>query len=1255
MGTVYRAHDQTLRREVAIKLLSNTRLGTEGRARLLREAQIVAGLDHPNIVTVFDVGEYQGDPFIVMQLLEGGTLHDHRPGSLEETVEITKQICAALDYAHQQGIIHRDLKPENVALSADGTARLMDFGLARSVATRMTVEGAIMGTVNYMAPEQALGKELDQRADLYAFGVLMYELTTGQLPFEADNPVAVITQHLHAPVVPPRAKNPDIPDAIDKLIVQLMAKEPDDRPASARQILKELQAPDVLTPGASPEEQLSTLDRIVRGRMVGREAEFNRAQELWYEAEKGKSQVLLVSGEPGVGKTRLLQEIITQAEVMGAEVVGSASYAEGGPPYSPFKKMLRDIVPKASRTLSDLPATVIADLLALAPELKAHYPDVPTKPKDDPQTELHRLYESFFIFIATLSQKVPLLIYLDDAHWADSGSLGIFRHLARQIGSQPIMLLATYREVELDEDRPLNEVLLDLSRERHTSRIKLNRLTVEQAEQLLAYFFQEEITPDFLEGIYRETEGNPFFMEEVCKALVQSGQLFFQDGRWVRPDMNELGIPQNVKVAIQSRLGKLSSDTQEILSQAAVLGREFDFDSLLMAAKVEEDAVIVALEEAERAQLIEEKSENGRLSFAFSHALIGAVLVEGMRILQRRRLHRHAVEALEKFDPENYSAISKHLLEAGQIAKGVKYLLLAGDRARTLYAHNEAIHSYQQVLDFAKDNQDHALAARTLMKIGITYHNAFQFERSRLAYEKGFAYWQRTSTGQSLRKVPDAPHALRLAAISPPTIDPGLADDTNSSFFINQLFCGLIEMAPDMSVVPNIARSWDVHDEGRRYIFHLRDDVLWSDGQPVTAGDFEFAWKRVLDPALGSSASKYLLDIRGASDFNQHGGPADGVGVRADGDYTLLVELETPASYFLQLLQVSATFPVPRHVVQMYGENWIELDKIVTNGPFKIKSWAENNVQLERNQKYHGQFLGNIDELAVRILSSEDNLNDLYLEDKLDVLHFWNLLPKEHDRVRQSHAGEYITCPILSVINIGFDTSRPPFDDIRVRRAFALAIDREALAEVELRGVVTPATGGMVPLGMPGHHPNIALQYDPKAARKLFSEAGYADPKHFPNIECLVPEFPIISQPKRFITSQLQHNLGITLSWKSKEWGDVINHLNEELPHLWLGGWIADYPDPDSFLRIAIERYLTGRVWKNSEYTALVERARQTQDQSVRLKLYEQAQGILATEVPLIPLFYDNGHLLLKPWISDFPLSPIRWDYLKDVVIQPHN
>ena len=233
MGEVYRAHDTALLRDVAVKVLSAQSLGTSGRARLLNEAQYIARLSHPNIVTVHDVGEHVGTPFIVMEYIDGQTLYEAMPADLETILAIAIDICSALEHAHAQGIIHRDIKPENVLLDGDSSAKLMDFGIAFSTASRLTQEGTLMGTVFYIAPEQALGKEIDARADLYSLGVVLYELVCGRLPFEADDPLAVITQHLHAPLVPPRAVKDDLPEGLNELIVRLLGKDVDDRPGSA--------------------------------------------------------------------------------------------------------------------------------------------------------------------------------------------------------------------------------------------------------------------------------------------------------------------------------------------------------------------------------------------------------------------------------------------------------------------------------------------------------------------------------------------------------------------------------------------------------------------------------------------------------------------------------------------------------------------------------------------------------------------------------------------------------------------------------------------------------------------------------------------------------------------------------------------------------------------------------------------------------------------------------------------------------------
>jgi serine/threonine-protein kinase len=236
MGIVYRSHDTLLDRGVAVKVLSATGLGSERRARLLHEAQAAAQLNHPNIVGVYDAGEAESVPFIVMELVEGESLHSRRPTALDEILSLARQICAALEHAHAHGIIHRDLKPENVLITSDGIAKLMDFGLARSRASRISTEGAIVGTVFYLAPEQALGQAIDGRADLYALGVMLYELTTGRLPVTGDDPLAIIAQHLHAPIVAARTHRADLPPALETIILKLLAKTPEDRFASAGEV-----------------------------------------------------------------------------------------------------------------------------------------------------------------------------------------------------------------------------------------------------------------------------------------------------------------------------------------------------------------------------------------------------------------------------------------------------------------------------------------------------------------------------------------------------------------------------------------------------------------------------------------------------------------------------------------------------------------------------------------------------------------------------------------------------------------------------------------------------------------------------------------------------------------------------------------------------------------------------------------------------------------------------------------------------------
>jgi oligopeptide transport system substrate-binding protein len=478
-----------------------------------------------------------------------------------------------------------------------------------------------------------------------------------------------------------------------------------------------------------------------------------------------------------------------------------------------------------------------------------------------------------------------------------------------------------------------------------------------------------------------------------------------------------------------------------------------------------------------------------------------------------------------------------------------------------------------------------------------------------------------------------------------------MAEDARSSAKIAALFSGLVEQRLDMEVVPDLAQSWEVLEGGKQYIFRLREDVLWSDGEPVTAGDFEYAWKRVLDPAHMMPLASLLDDIKGARDFRQGNvSNPDSVAVKALDELTLRVDLEGPTGYFLHLLANTITFPVPRHVVKLHGETWTEPEHIVTCGPFRLETWQpEEAMMLTRNPAYPGRFSGNLErvELLLRDLEPAVSL-EMYESDLLDAV---DVTAIEVDRMRQIYAGEYRRFPQLVTAYLQFDARRAPFDDARVRRAFVLATDREALVKAA-RPNCFPATGGFVPPGMPGHQSGIGLAYNLQRARQLLAEAGYPSGQGFPDVECVARTDQ--ADLGENLQAQWEENLGVKIKWETAEWQEILARLGKQVPHLLIMGWMADYPDPDNFLRARIDHIQYQSGWRNKGYDSLVRQAQRSLDQEERIRLYREAEQILAEEVPIMPIFHTSVRLLVKPWVTRFPTTGLREWFFKDVIIRPH-
>lgn len=455
----------------------------------------------------------------------------------------------------------------------------------------------------------------------------------------------------------------------------------------------------------------SLLDHIVRGKLIGREAELAEANLCWQRAVSGEGQVLLISGEPGVGKTRFIRELESRIAASGAGALRAESYAEGGAPYAPIAHAVQQAFTETASLRDGLPAYVLAGLLAIAPALRPRLASLPAEASAVGDADQDAIFESFIELCARLSASTPLVLFVEDVHWADPGTLFLLRHLARRSRSplqKPhlrIMIVLTYRELELDEGRALNEVLLDLNRERLATRIKLNPLTRERTRDMLGVMLAEDVTPDLLDGIFGETEGNPFFVEEVCKGLIESGKLSYAAGRWNQPSLEEIEIPQSVRLAIQARVGRLPAAAQEALTLAALIGREFDFETLLRSGDQGEDILIQSLEAAAHAQLIEAVKGRGTESYSFVHALIPAALYEGFAGRRRRRAHERVANAIESLRPDDVEALAHHFAAADQAGKTLEYARRAAARAQAVYAYEAAISHLRLALDFVDIKQ----------------------------------------------------------------------------------------------------------------------------------------------------------------------------------------------------------------------------------------------------------------------------------------------------------------------------------------------------------------------------------------------------------------------------------------------------------------------------------------------------------------------------------------------------------------------
>ena len=738
---VYLAHDALLDRDIAFSLIKTDGLDDVGRERIMREAQAMGRLAHQNIVAIYDIGEHTAadgstQPFLVQELMGGGDVEDllkEAEGALplQQALDIALATARGLEFAHAQDVIHRDLKPGNVWLTADGVAKIGDLGLAVTLGqSRLTSHGMMVGTYGYMPPEQALGQEVTPQADLYSLGAMLYELVTGRPPFQGDTPTAVISQHLNTQPVAPSWHSDHCPPDLEALILHLLAKVPEDRPASASEVIAVLEGIDPEGQSASHSDSgANPLDRLARGVFVGRERELELLRGALDGAIEGRGSVAMLVGEPGIGKTRTVQELETYARMRGANVYwGRTHESSGMPAYWPWLQVGRAWGAEQDFSAAATVAAVAnPQLVRLFPELRQAVPTLPEPPKQHDQSTQFLLFDAYTQFIRAQSAATPWVIVLDDLHWADQPTLQVLQFMARELANMNVLIVGTYRDTDLVRTHPLSEALAELNRAGGFQRVVLKGLDESEVASYVRQRAAVDPSPALLSRVYEETEGNPFFLSEIVNLLTDEGTLSATDS------VSDIALPDGVREALGRRLDRLSEETNELLQVGAIVGREFAYDTLSLLEEHDGDELLRLIEEALDARVIEENERAGR--YRFTHALMQETLLDELSTTRRVRLHGEVAEALERRwgdrADEFATRLAAHYLESATLTsrhaeQAFHYSKLAAEAARSQSGWSEAARYYQQCVTLLTEaevelGED---AAELLVALGVCARNA---------------------------------------------------------------------------------------------------------------------------------------------------------------------------------------------------------------------------------------------------------------------------------------------------------------------------------------------------------------------------------------------------------------------------------------------------------------------------------------------------------------------------------------------------
>lgn len=825
MGAVYVAERTSLQDKVAIKSILTSQNTEINRKRFLQEARAAAKVRHPNVVKIFDFGEPAGrPPYMVMEYLAGPTLaaviRDYAPMPLARALWIFSGICAAVEAGHRRGVIHRDLKPGNVILSRadDGreTVKVLDFGLARLLmeneVSALTSPGTMLGTCSYMSPELIEANLASGASDIYALGVVLYEMVTGRSPFRAENNAATIWKITSGEYERPADLVPDLPHEVCSGIEAALARDPKERPASPEELAARVGAPLAASasehdrphieiarsssapvaqepsgaglprPEAAPSivlsaqpvaSEVTTADvgvnldggeRTIPPALkdgpafsdvfVGRAAELDALRREYRMTLDGRGRLVIIKGDPGVGKSRLLESFGEWGRSQGAVVLRGRFFAYEGdqpPPYETFLWMLT--APVSSSNVSrrtTMSATQIA-------------------PRTDPglQQDKWRAFSSLTQGFAERARGRPLVLTVDDLQWGTGLDLEFLAHLPRQVDS-PVMVVGTARTgSRSDHDGELEAWLARLGSQRALSALRLEGFAIGEVRAWFqACFPGIRIRPQDLRRLQHATSGNPYYLTEVVGQLVQSRRIQRNAQGYSCAALDKVALPETVHSVVQAKLEGLPEDLHAMLETACVIGEEFRFDLLQAALESDEDELEVLLERAVKLHLLSEDCRSPASDFRFDTTTLRSVLYDGLSRRKRKRLHRTVVDALLRLHGDgNTDRIARvlcyhyHAVEDHEAT--LSWGLRAAEDTLAHYDHDHAELSLRRALEAADalSQEGQQVPARSAIELdrltGLLYARIGRLEEADAVLQRALeaAELQPSDQGATLQRL----------------------------------------------------------------------------------------------------------------------------------------------------------------------------------------------------------------------------------------------------------------------------------------------------------------------------------------------------------------------------------------------------------------------------------------------------------------------------------------------------------------------